>query len=79
MTTLQQEPTEEKTTKIVREGAHIVEVDVTLVYTGHEWSPYLAAADVRRLDQARLALRAGDLVEAAKYGRVYVLHSVAAE
>ena len=70
---------DEPTTKLIREGNYIVEVEVMLVHTGHEWSPYLSASDVRRLDQARAALRAGDLAAAAKFGRVYKLDLVAAE
>jgi hypothetical protein len=29
--------TEQLTTKLVREGPYIAEVDVTLIDTGHEW------------------------------------------
>lgn len=72
--------TEQKTTKLVREGHHIAEVDVTLIETGHEWSPYLSAADVRKLDDVRKALRRGDLKEAiALGGRVFELKPAAAE
>ena len=35
--------------------------------------------DARKLEAARLALRRGDLVEAAKYGSVFELTPVAAE
>jgi hypothetical protein len=70
---------ERQTTKLVREGPYIAEVDVTLIETDHEWSPYLSAADVRKLDTVRLALRRGDITEAAKHGRVFELKPVAAE
>lgn len=69
----------ETATKLIREGNYIVEVDVMLVHTGHEWSPYLSAEDVRRLDKARAALRSGNVAAAAQFGRVYELHAVAAE
>jgi len=61
------------TRKLVREGAYCAEVEVTLMEDGHEWSPYLSMEDVRRLDEARLALRRGDLAAAARLGRVYEL------
>jgi hypothetical protein len=71
--------TERPTTKLVREGPYIAEVDVTLIESDHEWSPYLSAADVRKLDTVRLALRRGDITEAAKHGRVFELTPIAAE
>ena len=71
--------TEEKTTKLIREGGHVAEVEVTLLVEDHEWSPYLSAADVRKLDTVRLALRRGDLKAAAALARVYELIPVAAE
>jgi hypothetical protein len=70
---------EHRTQRLVREGAHIAEVDITLIETDHEWSPYVSAQDVRKLDEARLALRRGDLAAAAKLARVYELKPVAAE
>jgi hypothetical protein len=71
---------EQLTTKLVREGPYIAEVDVTLIDTGHEWAPYVSADDVRKLDNVRLALRRGDLKAAiALGGRVYELKPVAAE
>jgi hypothetical protein len=71
--------TEEKSTKLVKEGRHIAEVDVTLLVEDHEWAPYLSAADVRKLDEVRLALRRGDLKAAAALARVYELTPLAAE
>ncbi|HVY43035.1 MAG TPA: hypothetical protein VG966_08375 [Hyphomicrobiaceae bacterium] len=70
---------ERQTKRLVREGAYIAEVDVTLVETEHEWAPYLSAQDVRKLDDVRLALRRGDLATAARLARVYELKPVAAE
>jgi len=43
------------------------------------WSPYLSADDARKLDTVRLALRRGDVAEAAKHGRVFELRPIAAE
>lgn len=70
--------TERQTQKLLREGAYIAEVDVTLIETGHEWSPYLSAADTRKLDEVRLALRKGDIKAAAKLAKVYELKPIAA-
>jgi hypothetical protein len=71
--------TERPTTKLIREGPYVAEVDVTLIETDHQWSPYLSAADVRKLDTVRLALERCDIAEAAKHGRVFELTPVAAE
>jgi hypothetical protein len=71
--------TETKTLRLVREGPYIAEVDVTLIEADHEWAPYVAAADVRKLDTVRLALRRGDVKEAARLGRIFTLTPVAAE
>lgn len=71
--------TERQTVKLVREGPYIAEVDVTLIETDHEWAPYVRAADVRKLDQVRLALRQRDLKAAARLARVFEMKPVAAE
>jgi len=71
--------TERQSVKLVRDGPYIAEVDVTLIETDHEWSPYISAADVRKLDEVRLALRRGDLKAAARIARVFELKPVAAE
>ncbi len=34
--------------RLVREGDYLAEVDVTLIETDHEWSPYLSAAGARK-------------------------------
>lgn len=70
---------ERESVRLVREGDFIAEVMVTLIETDHEWSPYVSAADVRRLDEVRLALRRGDLKAASRIGRVFELRPVAAE
>jgi len=68
-----------KRTKLIHEGKYTDEVQVELIEDDTAWSPYLSPEDVRRLDAVRLALRRGDLAEAAKHGRVYELKPVAAE
>jgi hypothetical protein len=70
---------ERQTKRLVREGAYVAEVEITLTETEHEWSPYVSAQDVRKLDEVRLALRRGDLAGAARLARVYELKPVAAE
>ena len=59
-----------KTNKLVHEGKYAAEVPVELVEDDTAWSPYLTPDDARKLDTVRLALRRGDVAEAAKYGRV---------
>jgi hypothetical protein len=65
------------TVKLVHEGNHLVEVDVSLIETDQGWSPYLALDDAYKLDDVRDALRRGDLKTAARLGRVYALTPVA--
>ena len=68
-----------KTTELIREGKYAVEVPVELIEDDTAWSPYLSPEDVHRLDTVRLALKRGDIAEAAKYGRVFELTPVAAK
>lgn len=72
------EPHDECVTKFIREGRWVAEVDVTLLHTGHDWSPYLSSQDVCRLDGVRAALRLGDVAAAAREARVFELRAVAA-
>lgn len=55
-------------TKLVHEGEYVVEVDVELLKTGDEWSPYLSLDDAYKLDDVRDALRRGDVKSAAQRG-----------
>jgi hypothetical protein len=63
--------------KLVHEGEYAAEVEVTLIYTEHGWSPYLSLEDAYKLDDVREALRRGDLQTAAKLARVFKLTPVA--
>jgi hypothetical protein len=65
--------------KILHEGRYAAEVPFELIEDDTAWSPYLSPEDVRKLDTVRLALRRGDVAEAAKYGRVFELTPVAAK
>lgn len=62
-----------RTVELVREGKYAVEVPVDLIVEEGGWSPYFSLEDAKKLESARLALQAGDLVEAAKYGRLFEL------
>jgi len=68
-----------KRTRLVHEGKYAAEVSVDLIEDETAWSPYLSPDDVRKLDTVRLALRRGDIAEAAKHGRVFELTPVAAK
>jgi hypothetical protein len=57
----------------------MAEVDVELIVTDEDWSPYLPLEDAYRLDDVLEALRVGDLATAARYARVYKLTPVTAE
>jgi hypothetical protein len=66
-----------KRTKYLHEGRYVAEIEVEVVEDEGGWSPYLSVDDAYRLDDARDALRQGDLNSAAKYGRIYELRPVA--
>ena len=63
-------------TKYVHEGKYVAEVDVMLLETNEEWSPYLSVEDACKLDDIREALRNGDLETASRIGRVFTLTPV---
>jgi FAD synthase len=68
-----------QTTEYIHEGRLVAEVDVSLIETDSEWSPYYSIGDVRKMEAVREALRKGDLKAAARLGRVYEMKPVAAE
>jgi hypothetical protein len=68
-----------KSVKLVREGKYAAEVPVELIEDDTAWSPYLTPDDVRKLETVILALRRGDIAEAAKHGRVFELTPVTAK
>ena len=59
--------------ELVQVGEYVAEVDVSVIYTEDEWSPYIYIEDARRLDEVRAALEQGDLKRAMRLGRVYKL------
>lgn len=68
-----------KSKEFIHEGRFAAEVPVDLIEDETAWSPYLTPDDARKLDAVRLALRRGDLSEAAKYGRIFELTPVTAK
>jgi len=68
-----------KSIKLIHEGKYAAEVEIELHYSDESWSPTMSAGDARKLDTVRLALKRGDIAEAAKHGRVFELKPVAAE
>ena len=68
-----------RTVKLIHEGRYAAEVPVDIIEDETGWSPYLSVEDARKLDAVRLALRSGNVVEAAKYGRIFELTPVAAK
>ncbi|MDF0666737.1 MAG: nucleotide-binding protein [Nitrospira sp.] len=51
-------------TKLIHEGRYLAEVDVELLVTDDEWSPYLTVEDAYKLDDVREALKKGDTMTA---------------
>jgi hypothetical protein len=68
-----------KKTKLIHEGKYAAEVVIELHYSDDSWSPTMSLDDARKLEAVQLALRRGDVAEAAKYGSVFELTPVAAE
>ncbi|HRQ42592.1 MAG TPA: hypothetical protein PLD25_32150 [Chloroflexota bacterium] len=65
-------------TKLIHEGEYAAEVNISLITTDDEWSPYLSLEDAYKLDDIRQALREGNLKAASRLARVYRLTPVAA-
>jgi hypothetical protein len=66
-----------KSTKFIHQGKCAAEMPVELIEGDTAWSPCLSPEDLHKLDTVRLALKRGDIAEAAKYGRVFELTPVA--
>jgi hypothetical protein len=67
-----------KTVKLIQEGRYAAEVPVEFVEDDTGWSPYLSLEDAQKLDAVRLALRRGEVAEAARHGRVFELTPISA-
>ena len=67
------------TTRLVREGDFVAEVDVHLIEGEGGWAPYLSLDDAYRLGDVRQALQSGDIRRASRLAsRVYRLMPVTA-
>ena len=67
------------TTRLVREGDFVAEVDVHLIEAEGGWAPYLSLDDAHRLDDVRQALQSGDIRRASQLAsHVYRLMPVTA-
>lgn len=58
----------QKRTTLIHEERYLAEVEVELIITEDEWSPYLSVSDAYKLDDVRAALKQGDHATAARYG-----------
>jgi hypothetical protein len=67
-----------KSKEWIHEGKYAAEVPVELIEDDTGWSPYLSLEDATKLDAVRLALKAGNIAEASKHGRVFELLPVSA-
>ena len=65
-------------TKLIHEGQYVAEVDIELLETDEDWSPYLSLYDAQKLDNVREALRRKDIKTASRLARVFMLTPVAA-
>ena len=63
-------------TKLVHEGRYVAEVTVELIDSDDSWSPTMSLDDAYKLDDARTALKDGDLARASRYGRIYELQPI---
>jgi hypothetical protein len=72
------EPRRRRSTELIHEGKYAAEVAIELSYSDHSWSPTMSLDDARKLERVRLALRRGDIAEAAKDGQVFELTPVTA-
>jgi hypothetical protein len=50
-----------RTSKLIRDGEYVVEVEVLRIQDGSSWAPYLSAETTKKLEDARAALKRGDL------------------
>jgi hypothetical protein len=63
--------------EIIHEGRYAAEVFIDLEYSDASWSPTISPGDAKKLETVRLALRRGDVAEAARHGQVFELTPVA--
>lgn len=59
--------------KLIHVGKYVAEVEVVMLYTDDDWSPYLSVEDAMKLDDVRESLQRKDFETAQKLSRVYTL------
>ncbi|MBM3145390.1 MAG: hypothetical protein FJ010_10535 [Chloroflexi bacterium] len=69
--------TKRRITKLVHIEDFVAEVEVELIYTNDDWSPYLSVEDAEKLDDVRQALMGKDFEAASRMASVYRLLPVA--
>lgn len=69
--------TKKRVSKLVHIGEYVAEVEVEMIYTDEDWSPYLSLEDAMKLDDVREALRRHDFETAQTLSRVYKLSPLA--
>ncbi len=69
--------TRKKVKKLVQVGKYIAEVNVTMIYTDDDWSPYLSVEDALKLDDVRESLKRKDFFNAQKNSQIYTLTPLA--
>ncbi len=62
-----------RSVQLIHEGKYAAQVPIDLIEDDGPWSPYLSLDTMRKLDRVRLALRRGDVTEAAKDADVFEL------
>jgi hypothetical protein len=65
--------TKRRISKFIHVNEYVAEVDVELIYTENDWSPYLSVQDASKLDDVRDALMDEDIERASQLSRVYKL------
>jgi hypothetical protein len=69
--------TKKRVSKLIHIGEYVAEVEVEMIYTDDDWSPYLSLNDAMKLDDVREALRQHDFKTAQALSRVYKLSPLA--
>jgi hypothetical protein len=66
----------EQRMELIHEGKYAAQIPVEVIVEENGWSPSLTLDEAKKLEAVRLALRNGDVAEAAKYGRIFELRPV---
>ena len=64
---------------MIHEGRYAAEISYNEVEDGSPFGSHVSKEDAFKFDRVRLALRRGDVAEAAKDAKIFELHPVAAE